>query len=79
MGEELVADNEERLTCGRREADWRGVLVLEEKAETSVAAGRRGITNDKRVESSHSSGTGGTRDPGGVIGVGRSTVNVRTL
>lgn len=37
------------------EADWRGVLVLEEKAETSVAAGRRGITNDKRVESSHSS------------------------
>lgn len=41
--------------------------------------GEGGITKEKRVESSQSSGTGGTRDPGGVIDVGRSTVNVRTL
>ena len=40
--------------------------------------GEGGITS-KRVESSHSSGVGGTRDPGGVRGVGRSTVDVRAL
>ena len=34
MGEELVADKEERLTFGRREADLQGVFVLEKKAET---------------------------------------------
>lgn len=74
MGEELVADNEEE---GRLTGE--GCWFWKRKLKLQWLQGEGDITNEKRVESSHSSGTGGTRDPGGVIGVGRSTVNVRTL
>lgn len=36
-----------------------------------------GVPDEKRMESSSRSGTVGTRDPGEVRGVGRSTINAR--
>lgn len=56
-----------------------GCWFWKRKLKLQWLQGRRGITNDKRVESSHSSGTGGTRDPGGVIGVGREAQSMLEL
>ena len=56
MGEELVADNEEE---GRLTGE--GCWFWKRKLKLQWLQGEGDITNEKRVESSHSSGTGGTR------------------
>lgn len=68
MGEELVADNEEARFVEEGRLTGEGCWFWKRKLKLQWLQGEGDITNEKRVESPHSSGTGGTRDPGGVIG-----------